>query len=117
MHPRKLTLCMYAPCMPCLPAHAHCMASAVQVFALKEELEDKTLQYPDYYLKAFHAYEEGNLNWLAAFEVESATLSMALRTFPDAGLDAQQAQARLRQGIHGAIQVGHWHTLSLAPCM
>lgn len=27
----------------------------------------------------FHAYSEGNLNWLAAAEVESATSSMCLR--------------------------------------
>ena len=50
-------------------------AGLLQVFRLKEELEDRRLAYPDYYLKAFHAYEEGNLNWLAAFEVESAMLS------------------------------------------
>lgn len=30
----------------------------------------------------FHAYEDGNLNWLAAAEVESATSSMCLRVCP-----------------------------------
>ena len=33
--------------------------------------------YPDYYLMPFHAYDEGNLNWLAAAEAESATYAMA----------------------------------------
>ena len=64
------------------------------------------MEYPDYYVQPFHAYEEGNLNWLAAFEVESATYSMALRTFPEEGLSPAQAQQRLRDGIHGALRVG-----------
>lgn len=29
------------------------------------------LQYPDYYLQPFHAYDEGNLCWEAAFEVSN----------------------------------------------
>lgn len=60
------------------------------------------MTYPDYYLRAFHAYEQGNLNWLAAFEVEAATLAMALRTFPDLGPEA--AHARLRGNMLDALQ-------------
>jgi hypothetical protein len=33
------------------------------VYAEKELLEDKSLVYPDYYLKEFHAYADGNLSW------------------------------------------------------
>lgn len=77
----------------------------LQIFRIKEELEDKMVEYPDYYLQEFHAYEDGNLNWLAAFEVESATYSMALRTFPDQQLVPEQAHAQLRGNIHAAIQV------------
>ena len=44
-------------------------------------LTDARVSYPEYYLKPFHAYSEGNLNWLAAFEAESATYSMALRVW------------------------------------
>ena len=44
-------------------------------------LTDARVTYPEYYLKPFHAYSEGNLNWLAAFEAESATYSMALRVW------------------------------------
>ena len=31
----------------------------------------------------FHAYEAGNLNWEAAFEVEAATLAITLRYWPN----------------------------------
>ena len=34
------------------------------------------LEYPSYYLKPFHAYDEGNLSWQAAVEVEAAALSV-----------------------------------------
>lgn len=43
------------------------------------EVEVKDMIYPSYYTKEFHAYDEGNLNWQAANECESATMSMALR--------------------------------------
>jgi len=36
------------------------------------------VRYPDYQVP-FHAYEQGNLCWEAAFEAESATHAMALR--------------------------------------
>jgi hypothetical protein len=39
-------------------------------------VENKDVTYPEYYLKPFHAYSEGNLCWLAAFEAEPATYSM-----------------------------------------
>lgn len=61
----------------------------------------------DYYLMPFHAYDEGNLNWLAAFEAESATYAMALRVWPQevkAGtLDSLEAQRRLRTGYTDAL--------------
>ena len=52
--------------------------------------------YPEYYTQEFHAYEEGNLNWKAAVECESATMSMALRVWPDEQLSSYEAQDRLR---------------------
>ena len=52
--------------------------------------------YPDYYTQEFHAYDEGNLNWKAAIECESATMSMALRVWPDEQLSYIEAQDRLR---------------------
>ena len=43
-----------------------------------DTLADQNLasNYPSYYLKAFHAYDEGNLSWQAAMEVESAALTV-----------------------------------------
>ena len=55
--------------------------------------------YPSYYVKEFHAYEEGNLNWPAAVECESATMSMALRVWPTESLTAEEAQERLRSSF------------------
>ncbi len=61
------------------------------------------LTYPDYYQVPFHAYDEGNLCWLAAFEAEPATYAMALRVWPQEGLTWQAAQDRLRGSFHAAI--------------
>lgn len=46
------------------------------VYAEFKALEDKTIEYPDYYNKPFHAYPEGNLNWKAAFEAVPGTYVM-----------------------------------------
>ena len=44
---------------------------------LLDSLTNRDLVYPDYYQVPFHAYDEGNLCWQAAFEAASATYSMA----------------------------------------
>ena len=36
-------------------------------------VQNLNLEYPQYYTTSFHAYEEGNLSWQAAWEVESAS--------------------------------------------
>ena len=59
--------------------------------------------YPDYYQVPFHAYDQGNLCWPAAFEAESATYAMALRVWPDEGLTWQAAQDRLRGSFHEVL--------------
>lgn len=46
-----------------------------------DSIRDDTLDYPDYYLSPFHAYDDGNLGWLQAFEVGSATRCMSIRSF------------------------------------
>ena len=48
-------------------------------------VKETPLSYPGYYTQEFHAYDEGNLNFQAAHECESATLSMALRVWPKDG--------------------------------
>eukprot|EP00599_Poterioochromonas_sp_BG-1_P011253 CAMPEP_0173155610 /NCGR_PEP_ID=MMETSP1105-20130129/14208_1 /TAXON_ID=2985 /ORGANISM="Ochromonas sp., Strain BG-1" /LENGTH=324 /DNA_ID=CAMNT_0014072069 /DNA_START=149 /DNA_END=1123 /DNA_ORIENTATION=- len=47
-----------------------------------DQLLNQKMTYPDYYLKPFHAYDEGNLSWLAAMEVESAALAVHAQVFP-----------------------------------
>ncbi|WP_330204391.1 class I SAM-dependent methyltransferase [Cyanobacterium sp. Dongsha4] len=39
-------------------------------------LTNTNISYPDYYLNSFHAYEKGNLQWEAAWELESAAYSV-----------------------------------------
>lgn len=46
---------------------------------------------PSYYQKSFHAYETGNLNWEAAFEVEIASAAVGARNFPKYGSRGDEA--------------------------
>ncbi|XP_058105688.1 uncharacterized protein LOC131249130 isoform X2 [Magnolia sinica] len=55
-----------------------------EVYKELECVENPAIVYPDYYLNPFHAYDEGNLSWLAAAEAEAATMSMVRRAIPDA---------------------------------
>ncbi|XP_031478086.1 uncharacterized protein LOC116249096 [Nymphaea colorata] len=73
-----------------------------QVYKEKEIIENTSLQYPDYYLNPFHAYDEGNLSWLAAAEAEPATMSMASRAIPYAK-SIDEANAEMRGGWLRAI--------------
>jgi SAM-dependent methyltransferase len=59
------------------------------------------ITYPDYYLTSFHAYEQGNLSWEAAMEVEVAAHAVHARIWPDAGA---QGDAMLRQSFHTVLQ-------------
>ncbi|KAJ9509021.1 hypothetical protein QJQ45_001513 [Haematococcus lacustris] len=92
--------------------HVQRLAADPQLLQLKQEMEDLSLEYPDYYLKPFHAYEEGNLSWLAAYEVEPATLAVSIRTFkdqpslsPTAAFDLLRTKAYCRQ--HGVAAPAH----------
>ena len=71
---------------------------------LLAESRSQGLVSPDYYLARFHAYEQGNLCWQAATEAEQATDAMALRIWPEENLDPLQAQTRLRDAIHAAVE-------------
>lgn len=64
------------------------------------QISNPSISYPDYYLVPFHAYDEGNLCWQAAFEAESATYAMALRVWPQENITWQTAQDRLRDSFH-----------------
>lgn len=60
----------------------------------REEICDRTLTYPDYYLTSFHAYEEGNLGWEPALEATVAAKAVHARLWPEG--DAR-GDIRLRQ--------------------
>ncbi len=60
------------------------------------KVQNPSIQYPEYYLKHFHAYEEGNLGWLPATEVEVAAYAVHSRIWNDAQPPVQ-GDSRLRQ--------------------
>jgi ubiquinone/menaquinone biosynthesis C-methylase UbiE len=66
-------------------------------------IANSDITYPDYYNVPFHAYEQGNLCWLAAFEAAPATYSMALRVWPKENLSWESAQNRLRSSFHEVL--------------
>lgn len=62
------------------------IAADLQKQNLEAELakvQNPNLKYPDYYLKPFHAYAEGNLGWSPATEVEVAALAVHSRIWND----------------------------------
>ena len=61
------------------------------------------LDIPDYYRKSFHAYEEGNLCWDAALEVEIASAAVGARNFPAYG---SQGETAFRDSFQIALQEG-----------
>ncbi|MEO1134105.1 MAG: SAM-dependent methyltransferase, partial [Cyanobacteria bacterium J06639_1] len=65
-----------------------------------EEIRDRNLTYPEYYLKPFHAYDRGNLSWDAAMEVEVAARAVHARIWPDTGA---AGDATLRQSYHDVL--------------
>lgn len=65
------------------------------------QIQNPNLTYPDYYLKTFHAYDDGNLSWEPAMEVEVAAHAVHARIWQDAGA---QGDAKLRQSYHDVLQ-------------
>jgi len=65
------------------------------------QVQDPHLTYPDYYLRPFHAYEQGNLSWEAALEVEVAAYAVHSGIWPEAGA---QGDAQLRARYHQVLR-------------
>ncbi|KAK9065293.1 hypothetical protein SSX86_016676 [Deinandra increscens subsp. villosa] len=76
------------------------------VYEEMESIQNMSIIYPDYYLNPFHAYDEGNLSWLAAAEAEAATSSMMRRTIPDAS-SLEEANEIVRGNWLNAIEQHH----------
>lgn len=65
------------------------------------QVQNPQLTYPEYYVCSFHAYEEGNLSWDAASEVEVAAIAVHAKIWPEAGI---QGDAKLRQSYHDILK-------------
>lgn len=77
-----------------------------EVYNEMDNVQDSSIVYPDYYLNPFHAYDEGNLSWLAAAEAEAATMSMVRRAIPDAS-SLDEANEIVRGNWLNAIEQHH----------
>jgi ubiquinone/menaquinone biosynthesis C-methylase UbiE len=66
-----------------------------------QKVRNPNLIYPDYYTTSFHAYDQGNLSWDAALEVESAAHAVHATIWGEANIDGD---TRLRQSYHDIIQ-------------
>ncbi|MBW4630539.1 MAG: class I SAM-dependent methyltransferase [Iphinoe sp. HA4291-MV1] len=65
------------------------------------QVQNPKLSYPEYYLRSFHAYETGNLNWQAAFEVESAAYAVHAKIWSNTGA---KGDPMLRQSYHDILK-------------
>ena len=72
--------------------------------SLFSQITNPDIVYPDYYLVPFHAYDQGNLCWKAAFEAVPATQSLGLRVWKNEDLTWQEAQDRLRAAFHAVLE-------------
>ena len=70
-------------------------------------VQNPDLEYPDYYTTSFHAYEEGNLSWKPAWEVESAARAVHAKIWSDGDVNGDRM---LRQSYHRVLE-----QLSIAP--
>ncbi|MGB3299810.1 MAG: class I SAM-dependent methyltransferase [Phormidesmis sp.] len=63
------------------------------------------ITYPPYYTTSFHAYDEGNLGWLPAMEVDVAARAVHARIWPEgderAGIRGDES---LRQSYHKVLK-------------
>ena len=82
----------------------------MQLKELKEQLENPDISYPDYYLKKFHAYEAGNLDWQAVCELEPATAATAVRVFKHDHLAPDAAEDAMRDSFLDGIQASPFMT-------
>ncbi len=67
---------------------------ATELFLLKDMIENKTIIYPNYFLKPFHGYDTGNMNWDAAKEGEGATISMSVNYWPNSSPEESELWLR-----------------------
>ncbi len=68
-------------------------------------LTNPSVVYPSYYTTSFHAYEEGNLGWLPALEVDVAARAVHARIWPQADdRSGIEGDRQLRKSYHQALK-------------
>jgi ubiquinone/menaquinone biosynthesis C-methylase UbiE len=65
------------------------------------DIQNPDVAYPQYYLTSFHAYDEGNMGWHPAMEVEVAAYSVHAKIFSETG---RAGDAQLRRSYHQVLQ-------------
>jgi ubiquinone/menaquinone biosynthesis C-methylase UbiE len=65
------------------------------------QITNSQLEYPEYYLTSFHAYDRGNMSWDAAMEVEVAAYSVHAKIFAETG---KSGDTRLRHSYHDLVR-------------
>jgi ubiquinone/menaquinone biosynthesis C-methylase UbiE len=65
------------------------------------DIQNPDIAYPQYYLTSFHAYDEGNMGWNPAMEVEVAAYSVHAKIFSETG---RAGDAQLRRSYHQVLQ-------------
>jgi ubiquinone/menaquinone biosynthesis C-methylase UbiE len=77
-----------------------------KTFQLLEEtfknINNSSMIYPEYFLQPFHGYEDGNMNWDAAFENEASTLSISSNYWNN--IEPIDAAIRMRSAFHNSIK-------------
>lgn len=67
----------------------------------RAQITNPAVVYPDYYHRAFHAYDAGNLSWEAALEVEVAAYSVHAMLHPE---NPREGDAYLRNSYHEILK-------------
>lgn len=66
------------------------------------KIQNPDLEYPEYYVCSFHAYEKGNLSWEAAWEVESASYSVHSQIYSKT--PKADGDSNLRKNYHKVLK-------------
>ncbi len=75
-------------------------------------IANPNITYPSYYTTSFHAYDEGNLGWLPAMEVDVAARAVHARIWPeDDARGGINGDASLRESYHQVLK----ETLPVVP--
>ena len=67
-----------------------------------QNLRNLSILYPSYFLQPFHGYDDGNMNWDAAFENEASTMSISSNYWED--IIPKDAARRMRSTFHDSIK-------------